>query len=136
MTMVTTQFTGCTFCFKNSGGTIHAAHIAPSNKISPKEGQNVVSIDPTKLAEQLADDGNFSNADGAGNFHVYGRDHGKHTFDNGYLYKSGSSGATNWMTVIGFRTDVGWAIFTQSHSPDHATPVRVRKLYPAVAEFG
>ncbi|MEP7282709.1 MAG: hypothetical protein ABI696_12085 [Rubrivivax sp.] len=133
--MLTTQFTGCTFCVNDTGGTVHAAHIAPSNAAGKKDGETLHSIDPTVLAEQVCATGDFAAARGAPTMRVYGRDKGKQTFTNGYLYKTGSHGSKNWMTVIGFRDDTtGWSLYTQSNAEDHPKPKRVRQVFPAPHE--
>jgi len=132
--MLTTQFTGCTFCYNRVGGITYAAHIAPSNKVTAQPGEAVVSIDPTELARQIAKGGDFGNAPDTAGFRVYGREHGKRSFANGYLYKSGSHGSKNWMSAIGFEEDNGWNFYTQSISEDFEAPQRVRKLFPVPAE--
>ena len=133
--MVSSQFTGCTFCYNRVGGITYAAHIAPSNMLTAGEGVDVVSIEPTSLATQIANGGDFGNAStGAGTLRVYGREHGKLSFANGYIYKSGSHGSKNWMTAIGFLEDNGWNLYSQSVSADFDTPQRVRKLFPEAAE--
>ncbi len=133
--MLTTQFTGCTFCVNEVGGTVYAAHIAPSNSAGALRGDTIYSIDPTTLAEQVGQTGDFANGRGLASVRVYGRDRGKNTFNNGYLYKTGSHGGSNWMTIIGFKGPTGgWELFTQSISQDHPAPKRVRQIFPAVHE--
>ena len=56
----------------------------------------VHNIDPTTLAEQVSATGDFANARLATTLRVYGRDKGRNTFNNGYLYKTGSHGSKNW----------------------------------------
>lgn len=132
--MLTTQFTGCTFCVNDVGG-VYAAHIAPSNMAGKATNEAVHNIDPTTLAEQVSATGDFANARRATTLRVYGRDKGKNTFNNGYLYKTGSHGSKNWMTVIGFKdSDNGWSLYTQSISEGHPKPKRVRKLFPGSHE--
>jgi hypothetical protein len=133
--MLTTQFTGCTFCVNKVGSTVYAAHIAPSNRAGAKQGETVHSIDPTELATQICNTGDFENANGHASLRVYGRDRGKNTFDNGYLYKTGSHGGSNWMTIIGFKDDTGdWALYTQSIAQEHPKPKRVRQIFPQINE--
>lgn len=127
---LTTQFTGCSFCCGLVNGRLNAAHIAPSNK-AWVSAEDALSIDPTKLAEQIRDTGKFDGAAETDTLRLYGRSLGKNTFANGYKYKSGSSGSKNWMTVVGFHRDVGgWSFHTQSVCAENDSPIRVRKLYP------
>lgn len=56
-TMVTTQFSGCSLCFRNAGGAVYAAHIWPDDANVPN---SALPVGPsghgggTRLAEQLA----------------------------------------------------------------------------------
>ena len=77
-TMMTTQFTGCSFCIKQHGGNVYAAHISPAGPgIAP-----ALVLNGLTLARQLAGvevgvvGGDFANAAGGpGQFEVYGRGH-------------------------------------------------------------
>jgi hypothetical protein len=67
--MVTSAFTGCSFCFKNNGGLVFAAHIGPATPNDPSIGP------PPTLATQLVANGNFAAPAGAvaGALQVFGR---------------------------------------------------------------
>ena len=77
-TMMTTQFTGCSFCIKQHGGNVYAAHISPAG---PGFAGALV-LNGQTLARQLDGleagvvGGDFANAPGGpGPFVVYGRGH-------------------------------------------------------------
>ena len=67
--MVTSAFSGCSFCFKNNGGSVYAAHISPATTTDPSIGP------PPTLANHLINSGNFGSPAGAtaGALQVYGR---------------------------------------------------------------
>jgi hypothetical protein len=98
--MVTTQFTGCSFCMKDAGHT-YCAHISPS-------GVGVAGMTGNTLARQLAGlvptvtPGDFANAPGPNPFHVFGAGHGNQGFPNGYPQGLGGAvGGGTWMSVLG-----------------------------------
>jgi len=113
--MISTQFTGCAFCFKEVGGRLFAAHIMPDNG---NAGQ--IPGSGIELANQLAGQraptvtgGDFSNAPGVGTFKVYGRGYSNiASRPAGYVY----TGPPSAMTVIGVRRGAGWQIFSQEVS--------------------
>jgi hypothetical protein len=108
--VVTTQFTGCSLCFADSGGSVYAAHIDPGNwKRLPDIGDGNV------LARQLCGEvqgvvgAGFSNAQGA--VSIYGREKSNlHNYPHGY---GGLS--LNYFTMIGFYQN-GWHIYTQDNN--------------------
>lgn len=111
--LISTQFTGCAFCFKEVGGRLFAAHIMPDN--GPAGGIPGSGIE---LARQLdgqtvgVTGGDFSNARGAGTFKVYGRGYSNiGTRPTGYVY----TGPPSSMTIIGVRRG-NWQIFSQEVS--------------------
>lgn len=99
--VVTTEFTGCSFCMQGAGGDLMAAHMNPDErktKISPRTVQSVCS-----------EKGKFS-GEGKGKFSVYGRT-GEVT--TGYLGSDEGGGA---MTIIGFYGEnptPGWRLYSQ-----------------------
>jgi hypothetical protein len=113
--MVTTQFTGCSFCIKDVG-RVFASHISPSVKGRPHPFS-----DGTKLAKQLAGDrtsavtgGDFSNAiPGTGKLLVFGRGYSNLTgLPNGYDARCAGGG--NCMYILGFLRNTGqWKFFSQ-----------------------
>jgi len=97
--MFTTQFTGCSFCFKKSpdGANIKAAHIDPGKGNGAPSGK--------ALSQTLRDTGGFEGAD-AGEFKVYGRvENRSNTF--GYPESAGQ------MTIIGVRKGAQWQLYSQ-----------------------
>jgi hypothetical protein len=117
--MVTTQFTGCAFCLKDTGGGLFAAHVSPSYKgatrTTPTPG-----IDAKLLAEQLCGTsppvvgGNFSNAPaGANPFRVFGKGHSNIPGQAGYDGRCAAGGGANWMTLFGFNNNGAWEIYAQ-----------------------
>lgn len=67
--MVTSAFSGCSFCFKQNGAGTFAAHISPATPDKPTIGG------PPTLANQLNANGNFGSPPNAaaGALRVYGR---------------------------------------------------------------
>jgi hypothetical protein len=70
--MVTSAFTGCSFCFKNIGGTVYAAHISPDGTAA-NAGPSIGAA--PALATQIIATGNFAAppAAQAGAMQVFGR---------------------------------------------------------------
>jgi len=99
--MLTTQFTGCCFCFSINGTEITAAHIDPGGgmgRVSPYVGQDVTNA----LGKGA---GGFSNGNG-GTFKAYGRvgDEG------GYGYSQGAK----QMTIVALKRKGTWKVYSQS----------------------
>lgn len=112
--MVTTQFTGCSFCMKQAGARVFCAHIAPHVEGVPH------SMAPNELARQLcgqrapaAIGGDFANAAEPGEFRVYGAGAGNGRFPNGYTLGVAGGGANDYMTMVGFPGAAGYQIFSQ-----------------------
>jgi hypothetical protein len=100
--VVTTEFTGCSFCMQGSGSVLMAAHMNPDErrtKIKPRAVQSTCK------------DGKFSGQDiPDGEFMVYGRTGDLKT---GYLGQDEGGGA---MTIIGFfdtSPTPGWRLYSQ-----------------------
>jgi hypothetical protein len=111
--LISTQFTGCAFCFKEVGGRLFAAHIMPDNGPA-----GAIAGSGIELARQLAGQtagvtgGDFANARGAGTLHVYGRGYSNiGTHPPGYVY----TGPPSSMTIIGIRRG-NWQIYSQEVS--------------------
>jgi hypothetical protein len=109
--MISTQFTGCSFCFKEVNGRLFAAHIMPDNGAAggyagggPGLAQALAGLDP------LIGAGDFANAPPGGVFRVYGRGYSNiATRPGGYNY----AGPPAYMTIIGFRKAGVWEIYSQ-----------------------
>lgn len=111
--MISTQFTGCAFCFKEVAGRLFAAHIMPDNGPA-----GLIPGSGIELARQLdgqtagVTGGDFSNAPGPGTFKVYGRGYSNiGTRPTGYMY----TGPPSSMNIIGFKRG-NWQIFSQEVS--------------------
>ena len=113
-TMMTTEFSGCSFCIKSVGGRTYAAHIMPSPIVfgvpppvdGPRLAQQLEGLAPTVAA------GNFANAAGGpGPFRIYGRGHSNHPHHpNGY---------PGQMTLLGFDAGGGtWRVYSQHRVGD------------------
>ncbi|MEX3638267.1 hypothetical protein [Paraburkholderia sp. BR14320] len=112
--MVTTQFTGCSFCMKDVGGVIYGAHISPSIPGHPNP-----HVGPT-MAQQLCGmnanvgAGDFANHAGAAPFMVYGAGHSNIPgFPNGYPVPGAGANPLQYMCMIGVRVGGIWQIFSQ-----------------------
>jgi hypothetical protein len=114
--MVTTQFTGCSFCMKSSGGHLWAAHISPA---SVKSEHAAYKTDGRTLATQVCGDvatvtgGDFANAPGTLPFRVYGRDKGNGKFPGGYPF---TASGLQYACIIGFEENGAWQLFCQHTS--------------------
>jgi hypothetical protein len=114
--MVTTQFTGCSFCMKASGGHVWAAHVSPASVMSKDKAYKT---DGLTLATQVCGDvatvaaGDFANAPGASPFRVYGRDKGNGSFPGGYPF---TTSALIYACIIGFEENGAWQLFCQHTS--------------------
>ena len=130
--VVTTQFTGCSLCFRHSGANLYAAHINPGGTsvppaIDPLNGGNVVARQLCGLVNNVAG-ADFANAHGA--VSVYGRQQSNlNAFPNGY-------GGPNlaWFTMIGFNQG-GWHLYTQDNNIGGGNGMNgpianVRQIYP------
>lgn len=96
--VITTQFTGCTFCYAPNGGGLLAAHVSPdgTNKDAARAKTG------KKLGEQLTDDGNSFKGYGAFKTYVRGATEEK----LGY-------GDTEQMYIIGVHGRNGWECWSQ-----------------------
>ncbi len=116
--MVSTQFSGCAFCFKVVAGRIFAAHIMPNDN-DPDDASGAVAGGSVGLARQLAGlaapivGGNFAApCPAGGTFYVYGRG-----FSNmpghpgGYPMNAGPINA--YMNVFGNYRHGAWRIYSQ-----------------------
>ncbi|MCG3194811.1 MAG: hypothetical protein DIJKHBIC_04078 [Thermoanaerobaculia bacterium] len=132
--MVTTQFTGCSFCLKDAGRLL-GAHISPSVPGRPHPFSS-----GTKLAQQLSGvqepavgKGDFANGNpGTGQLLVYGRGYSNMTgLRDGYdprIQGGGSSG----MYIVGFKRPTGqWKVFSQEIVDNHI--VKAIRIYPTKA---
>lgn len=117
--MVTTQFTGCSFCLKQTGGGLFAAHVSPGYK-GPAREAAAPGIDGTLLARQLCGTehpvvgGDFGNAPASPNpFHVFGKEHSNLPGQTGYDARCTLGGGQNWMSLFGFNRTGAWEIYCQ-----------------------
>jgi hypothetical protein len=133
--MVTTQFSGCTFCYKEHEGSIYAAHISPDDP-----NQQNVALGPgggvanggMRLARQLAGleegvtGGDFADpAPDGGDFMVYGAGYSNiNNHDAGYPINQGG----NYMTLIGKPQGGTWRFYSQ-HVNANGTVLRVVRIH-------
>lgn len=124
-TMVSTQFSGCSFCFKVVGPRIFAAHIMPDDGAG-----SAVTGGGAALARQLAGQvagitgGNFTApGNGAGQFHVYGAGWSNlPAFPNGYPVRAA---ADQYMNIFGVVKGGAWRIYSQHVLNGIYTTVRI-----------
>jgi len=110
--MVSTQFTGCAFCFKEVAGRLFAAHIMPDNGNAAIPGSGIELANQLAGQRPLVGGGDFSNAPPGGTFKVYGRGYSNiPSLPSGYVY----TGPPSSMTIIGFRKH-NWQFFSQELS--------------------
>jgi hypothetical protein len=107
--MLTTQFTGCCYCFMVNGGDLAAAHIDPQGRVTGVTGQ--------AISLHLRNSGGFANGNG-GTFKAYGR------IDNGSgLY--GYAQAAQQMTIVGVKRASAWQVFAQIDMGTHRDVERI-----------
>lgn len=128
--MVTTQFTGCTFCWTDHGGTIRACHIGPTKAgvtnlaavTSYPGGGNGVA---TRVVAQGAAAG-MANAPGAA-LRVFGRGAGNAPAVNG-----GNAFYPNltlqYATIIGRNSGGGWKFYLQAIDSATHNIVEARRI--------
>ncbi len=104
--MVTTQFTGCSFCMGEHQDHMYCAHITPYAQSNPN------NTDGLTLARRVMATGAFKNA---GNVPVrlFGRNLGSPPHTNGYDIQGGG-GADTYMTIVGFRGGTTYQIYSQT----------------------
>lgn len=108
--MLTTQFTGCCYCFAVNGGDLAAAHIDPQGHTTGFTGQYI--------AQQLRDNGGFSNGNG-GVFHAYGRVAAGSNDPGGYPQ------AAHQMIIVAVKRNGGWRVYAQTDMGTHFTAERI-----------
>jgi hypothetical protein len=95
--MLTTQFTGCCYCFMVNGTSLAAAHIDPQGKKTGITGQ--------QISAQLRDHGGFSNGNG-GTFKAYGRvPVGSDLF--------GYPQTAHQMIIVAVKSGTNWGVYAQ-----------------------
>lgn len=107
--MLTTQFTGCCYCFMTHGGNLAAAHIDPQGRTTGTTGQTI--------SQALRTNGGFSNGIG-GTFKAYGR------IDNG----SGLFGypqTAQQMTIVAVKRSGAWEVYAQIDMGTHRDVERI-----------
>jgi hypothetical protein len=124
--MVSTQFSGCAFCFKVTGTRIFAAHIMPDDGAG-----GVLQGGGAELARQLAGQvagvtaGDFvAPGNGPGQFLVYGAGYSNlPAFPNGYPVRTV---ADQYMNILGVMKGGGaWRIYSQHTLNGVYTTVRI-----------
>lgn len=127
--MLTTQLTGCVFCYMGTGATVWASHVLPMN------------MTPATLADQLLGNaqhvqgGDFANFPNAPHppLRVFGMTRGNATVTNGNQFYPQRSvvtapGTCKYVSVLGLNTTgQSWRIYTQTVS-SAGTIMEVRRL--------
>ncbi len=106
--MLTTQFTGCTYCFQKRKGELLAAHIDPNatgkgTRLEEKKGKGHTG---EQISAELRDQGEFSVKSGEP-FHAYGRNLA------GYGY-----GLVSRVIIVAVKKDDAWRVYAQLQHPD------------------
>jgi len=110
--MVTTQFTGCSFCMKRHGGHVYCAHVAPQRDAAANAAPVLTG---TQVATRIANNngvlGDFANAAGGNPLSIYGAAFSSNIGPGGY--PNGLGGGTGYMTVIGVQRGPDYEIYSQ-----------------------
>jgi len=107
--MLTTQFTGCCYCFMVNGTDLAAAHIDPQGLVTGITGQHI--------SQQLRANGGFSNGNG-GTFKAYGR-----VDDGSNLY--GYPQSAQQMIIVAVKRASGWRVYAQIDVGGHLSAKRI-----------
>jgi hypothetical protein len=117
--MLTTQFTGCSFCFSINGTSLVAAHVDPGGGVGRTGGTTGEDARKTMVTHT-----GFRNGNG-GTFKVYGR---LATSSDGYGYgnirDTASRIASRQMAIIGLLGKNGWKLWSQQVFVDGAIVVQ------------
>jgi len=116
--MVTSAFSGCSFCFKETAGNVYAAHISPDGTAA-NAGPNIGA--PPTLANQLRATGNFETplAAQAGALQVFGRGSSNlAAIPGGYTVQAvaGVPLISSSMYVFGMRIGGAWRLVYQENT--------------------
>ncbi len=123
--MLTTQFTGCSFCLTLHNGMYRAAHLSPAgdpNKVDYSPGVHASGglALATKLISPLAPAAAMANAPGAA-FHVFGNGAGNMPVPGGppLFYppkvQNATAGQMKYVTILGLdKGGNGWRFYTQA----------------------
>lgn len=107
--MLTTQFTGCCYCFMVNGANLAAAHIDPQGRTTGITGQHI--------SQQIRANGDFSNGNG-GTFEAYGR----------IAVGSGLFGypqTAQQMIIVAVKKAGTWRVYAQIDMGTHFTGERI-----------
>ena len=123
--MVTSAFTGCSFCFKSGAGGTFAAHVSPATAA----GDPAIGA-PPELAMQIGGPqgtGDFASppAATAGALQVWGKGYSNVVGAPAAGYSNPTPGLGGSMFVVGTRTAGGWQIHAQEN---HAASKIVHRL--------
>lgn len=108
--MVTTQFTGCSFCMMPHGGHVYCAHLTPMTG----RAEDHPNTDGATLSQQVVATGAFEGIGGGAHFRVFGRMHGTPPNAAGYNLGAGGGGGVTWMTILGFPHAGAYNIYSQT----------------------
>jgi hypothetical protein len=111
--MLTTQFTGCSWCWTNAGGVLRAAHISPGGP-----GTTVYTGGGMALARQIINTGWMTNAPTkplGGALSVFGSGDGNAVVTGAPHYPDRGGGTARYTSIFGLRdSTAGWRFYTQS----------------------
>ncbi len=114
--MVTTQFTGCSFCMKRRNGHVYCAHVVPTRDPNANAAPTVTGA---QLAGRISNNhgvhGDFANPAGGGGvaLGIYAP-----TFHQNLLHNSGypdniNAAPNGWMTIVGIQRGHDYEIYSQ-----------------------
>ncbi|MBN2122886.1 MAG: hypothetical protein JW821_01215 [Deltaproteobacteria bacterium] len=111
--MLTTQFTGCTYCFmlNSTRSELLAAHIDPG-AASGGEGRLSSPEDGKVMSKKLREEGGFSNGNG-GTFKAYGRVESSAKFGYG----------AGRVIIMGVKKNSAWEVYSQIQGIDRSLTV-------------
>jgi len=109
--MLTTQFTGCCYCFMVNGGDLAAAHIDPSAVIDRS------GVTGQQVSQAMRANGGFANGNG-GTFKAYGR-----VAEDSGLF--GYPQNAKQMIIVGVKLAGAWQVYAQIDMGDHRDVARI-----------
>jgi hypothetical protein len=118
--MITTQFTGCTFCMKAHGAHTYCAHVTPKSDNgtgnAPRVPAPPLSLDGHALSLEVVNrngaNGDFGNAPGGNQLSLYGPGFSRNVRVGAGGYPNHLGGG-DYMTIVGVQRAPGYEIYSQ-----------------------
>ncbi len=113
--MVTTQFTGCSFCMKRHNGHVYCAHVVPTRDPAANAAPILTGL---QLAQRISNNngvqGDFHNpAAGGGALSIYAPGFHQNLVHNSGYPNNVNAAPNGWMTIVGVQRGHDYQIYSQ-----------------------